>query len=207
VITGVLVLAGGVVAVMGLIGTEVVLAGGGLILTEYDPGLADGRIEPTDPPSTADAVEPLRVTWIGDSTAAGVGSSSADESVSRQVGRRLADELDRPVDVQVVAVSGARVADVVASQLSLVDPEADVVFISVGANDTTHLTSSGTFADDYRTMLDGLPDGGLVMCHPGFVDETLESLDPLTSQREAEHAYLASDRFPTLLAANRVTLS
>jgi len=56
-------------------------------------------------------------------------------------------------------------------------------------------------------FLNGLPDGGLVMCHPGFVDETLESLDPLTSQREAEHAYLASDRFPTLLAANRVTLS
>jgi chitin disaccharide deacetylase len=56
-------------------------------------------------------------------------------------------------------------------------------------------------------FLDGLPDGGLVMCHPGFVDETLESLDPLTTQREAEHAYLASDRFPALLAANKVTLS
>ena len=56
-------------------------------------------------------------------------------------------------------------------------------------------------------FLDGLPDGGLVMCHPGFVDETLESLDPFTTQREAEHAYLASDRFPALLAANKVTLS
>ena len=55
-------------------------------------------------------------------------------------------------------------------------------------------------------FLDGLPDGGLVMCHPGFVDETLESLDPLTTQREAEHAYLAGDQFPALLAANKVTL-
>ena len=55
-------------------------------------------------------------------------------------------------------------------------------------------------------FLDGLPDGGLVMCHPGFVDETLESLDPFTTQREAEHAYLASDLFPALLAANKVTL-
>jgi hypothetical protein len=55
-------------------------------------------------------------------------------------------------------------------------------------------------------FLDGLPDGGLVMCHPGFVDETLESLDPLTAQREAEHAYLAGDRFEALLAANKVTL-
>jgi chitin disaccharide deacetylase len=55
-------------------------------------------------------------------------------------------------------------------------------------------------------FLDGLPDGGLVMCHPGYVDETLESLDPLTTQREAEHAYLAGDRFEALLAANKVTL-
>ena len=55
-------------------------------------------------------------------------------------------------------------------------------------------------------FLDGLPEGGLVMCHPGFVDETLDSLDPFTTQREAEHSYLASDRFPALLAANKVTL-
>jgi predicted glycoside hydrolase/deacetylase ChbG (UPF0249 family) len=63
------------------------------------------------------------------------------------------------------------------------------------------------FAVLMGTFLDGLPEGGLVMCHPGFVDETLRSLDPLTTQREAEHAFLAGDRFPTLLAANKVTLS
>ena len=64
---------------------------------------------------------------------------------------------------------------------------------------------------DFAVLMDEflaeLPDGGLVMCHPGFVDETLRGLDPLTTQREAEHAYLASDRFPALLAANKVTLS
>ena len=63
------------------------------------------------------------------------------------------------------------------------------------------------FGELMAEFLDGLPDGGLVMCHPGFVDETLENLDPFTTQREAEHAYLASDRFPALLAANKVTLS
>jgi hypothetical protein len=45
------------------------------------------------------------------------------------------------------------------------------------------------------------------MCHPGFVDEVLVSLDPLTKVREVEHAYLASDAFKALLAANNVTLS
>jgi predicted glycoside hydrolase/deacetylase ChbG (UPF0249 family) len=58
-----------------------------------------------------------------------------------------------------------------------------------------------------RQFLDGLPEGGLVMCHPGFVDETLISLDPFTTQREHEHAFLAGDGFPRLLAANNVTLA
>jgi predicted glycoside hydrolase/deacetylase ChbG (UPF0249 family) len=58
-----------------------------------------------------------------------------------------------------------------------------------------------------RGFLNSLPDGGVVMCHPGFVDETLVSLDPMTTVREIEHAYLASDAFPQLLEANKVTLS
>jgi Uncharacterized protein conserved in bacteria len=58
-----------------------------------------------------------------------------------------------------------------------------------------------------RQFLDGLPEGGLIMCHPGFVDETLVSLDPLTGQREREYAFLAGEHFPPLLAANNVTLS
>jgi chitin disaccharide deacetylase len=58
-----------------------------------------------------------------------------------------------------------------------------------------------------RQFLDGLPEGGLIMCHPGFVDETLVSLDPLTAQREHEHAFLGGEHFPGLLAANKVTLS
>jgi len=45
------------------------------------------------------------------------------------------------------------------------------------------------------------------MCHPGFVDDILISLDPLTGQREREYAFLASDAFPRLLAANNVTLT
>jgi predicted glycoside hydrolase/deacetylase ChbG (UPF0249 family) len=56
-------------------------------------------------------------------------------------------------------------------------------------------------------FLDGLPQEGVVMCHPGFVDEVLVSLDPLTKVREVEHAYLASEDFPRLLAMNKVTLS
>ena len=159
---GCAIAAGGVLAVVGIVAVEVVLAGRGPILTEYDPALADGRVEPTA--ASADPTgAPLRVTWIGDSTAAGVGASSADASVSREVARRLADELGRPIDLEVHAVSGARVADVVESQVASVDPDTDVVFISIGANDTTHLTSSGAFAEQYRAMLEALPSDATVI--------------------------------------------
>jgi predicted glycoside hydrolase/deacetylase ChbG (UPF0249 family) len=63
------------------------------------------------------------------------------------------------------------------------------------------------FAELMRQFLDGLPDGGLIMCHPGFVDDMLVSLDPLTGQREREYEFLAGDGFARLLAANNVTLA
>src|SRR6478735_8733209 len=65
-------------------------------------------------------------------------------------------------------------------------------------------TTSPDFGELMRQFIAGLPEGGLVMCHPGFVDDTLAGLDPLTTQREAEHAYLAGSEFPPLLAANNV---
>ena len=44
------------------------------------------------------------------------------------------------------------------------------------------------------------------MCHPGFVDDMLKRLDPLTDLREREHAYFAGDRFPQILAEHGITL-
>ena len=68
-------------------------------------------------------------------------------------------------------------------------------------------TQSLDFAPLMQGFLDSTPDGGLIMCHPGFVDDTLIALDPLTDQREREYAFLSGDGFRDMLAANRVTLS
>jgi hypothetical protein len=73
-----------------------------------------------------------------------------------------------------------------------------------GAYDYSRTPDFGRLMAEF---LDGLPEDGLVMCHPGFVDEVLVSLDPLTKVREVEHAYLASDAFEALLAANSLTLA
>ncbi|MDQ8726795.1 ChbG/HpnK family deacetylase [Bradyrhizobium sp. LHD-71] len=63
------------------------------------------------------------------------------------------------------------------------------------------------FAKLFERFLMRLPDGGLIMCHPGFVDATLVALDPFTDQRKNEYDWLISDNFPKLLAAQNVTLA
>lgn len=72
---------------------------------------------------------------------------------------------------------------------------------------TYDFTAKADFAALFPRFLDGLPDGGVVMCHPGHVDAELQRLDPLTTLREAEYRYLAGPDFPDLLAAKGVTLS
>ena len=72
----------------------------------------------------------------------------------------------------------------------------------------TYTFSSGAdFAGIFPSFLKGLPDGGLIMCHPGFVDDELRRLDPLTGLREREHAYLASDALPQTLKAAGAALA
>jgi predicted glycoside hydrolase/deacetylase ChbG (UPF0249 family) len=63
------------------------------------------------------------------------------------------------------------------------------------------------FASLFPAFLDGLPDGGLVMCHPGHVDAELERLDPLTTLRQREYDYFQSKAFADVLAAKGVSLA
>jgi chitin disaccharide deacetylase len=67
--------------------------------------------------------------------------------------------------------------------------------------------SEGEFAALFARFLHRLPDGGLIMCHPGFVDAELQRLDPLTTQREREHAFFSGAAFLTMLASEGVALA
>jgi predicted glycoside hydrolase/deacetylase ChbG (UPF0249 family) len=100
----------------------------------------------------------------------------------------------------------ALLLDALSTQFRMRAARANIAFNTAfaGAYDFSRKPDFGALMQKF---LQGLPDGGLVMCHPGFVDETLVALDPLTHQREQEHAFLAGEQFEPLLAANRVTLS
>jgi chitin disaccharide deacetylase len=99
----------------------------------------------------------------------------------------------------------ALVLDVLSAQFRRRASTANIAF-NPGFAGAYDFTARPDFGALMHQFLDGLPEGGLIMCHPGFVDETLVSLDPLTTQREHEHAFLAGEHFPGLLAANKVTL-
>jgi predicted glycoside hydrolase/deacetylase ChbG (UPF0249 family) len=100
----------------------------------------------------------------------------------------------------------AMVLDILSAQFRQRAARAGIAFnpAFAGAYDFSNEPDFGALM---RQFLDGLPEGGLIMCHPGFVDDILVSLDPLTTQREHEHAFLAGEDFPLLLAANKVTLA
>ena len=67
--------------------------------------------------------------------------------------------------------------------------------------------NNADFAALFPGFLRGMPEGGLVMCHPGTVDDALRSLDPLTTMREREYAYLSGAAFPRVLTDAGVTLA
>jgi predicted glycoside hydrolase/deacetylase ChbG (UPF0249 family) len=100
----------------------------------------------------------------------------------------------------------ALLLDLLSAQFRRCAARADIAF-NPGFAGAYDFSRASDFGELMQQFLDGLPENGLIMCHPGFVDEILVSLDPLTDQREREYAYLAGDAFPPLLAMNNVTLA
>ncbi len=100
----------------------------------------------------------------------------------------------------------ALVLDVLSAQFRLRAARANVAF-NPGFAGAYDFSGQPYFAALMQQFLDGLPDSGVIMCHPGVVDDVLVSLDPLTAQREREYAFLGGVDFPPMLAASKVTLA
>ena len=87
----------------------------------------------------------------------------------------------------------------------------EVIRLGLATNDSF----GGVYAFDTRTdfpalfprFLTGTGRCRLIMCHPGYVDARLRSLDPLTDQRRREYDYFASERFPADLEAAQCRLA
>ena len=91
---------------------------------------------------------PLRVTWLGDSLAAGIGADHVDDTPASLVARML----DRPVELRMLAVPGAKSADVLNEQVAQMTGDEDLVVVCVGSNDV----ASRTRRRDYSRQLDAI---------------------------------------------------
>ena len=114
---------------------------------------------------------PLRFVVLGDSTAAGVGAGSPDDSYPVRLARRIAHERFFRVRLVGLGVSGARVGDVLREQLPLgLEEDPDLIFVAIGANDVTHVTRLDDVEDDMRSLLDRLEETGAAVVVAGPPD-------------------------------------
>ncbi|QNO37600.1 SGNH/GDSL hydrolase family protein [Protaetiibacter sp. SSC-01] len=103
--------------------------------------------------------DPLRLAVIGDSTAAGVGAATQDEALPGALARELHARTGRGVIWRAVGENGVHTGQFLDRYLTdaLARP-ADLVFVSLGANDALHARSAGAFARDLRRLLETLSD-------------------------------------------------
>lgn len=97
---------------------------------------------------------PLVYVVMGDSTAAGQGAPY-EQGIASSTARELART--HSVAFTNLGISGARAADVVRDQLGEARAlHPDLVLLSLGANDVTHLTPIGSQRRNLETIIDGL---------------------------------------------------
>ena len=126
--------------------------------------------------------KPLNFVVLGDSTAAGLGAGSAEHAYASVLSERLGGRGWR-VELTALGVSGARVKDVLEEQTPLAEAEnADLVFVGIGANDATHLTSLASIRRDMSAILDRLLKTGATVVVAGPPDMRAHAwLEPLRS--------------------------
>ena len=94
----------------------------------------------------------LRYIAAGDSTAVGEGASSVEHTYTYKVAEKLSE--NSAVAYRNVGVRGAKTQDVLDKQLAqIINFNPDIVTISIGANDTTHLVSSEQIYQNYQEII------------------------------------------------------
>ncbi len=98
------------------------------------------------------ASPPLRMVVLGDSSVTSPGVTPLDACWPRRIAIGLSDRYH--VELVSVAVGGAKTRDVIAEQIQpAIAADADIAFLSVGANDALRGTPLARFEREYRHIL------------------------------------------------------
>jgi lysophospholipase L1-like esterase len=98
---------------------------------------------------------PVRLLVLGDSTAAGVGAPTQGEALPGRLATELNARTGRGIRWRAVGRNGATAQDIVRDYLddALSEP-ADLLFLSIGANDAMQMRGATAFVRDVRRILD-----------------------------------------------------
>jgi len=156
--------------------------------------------------------DPLRLLVLGDSTAAGVGAATQDEALPGNLARLLLARTGRGVEWRAVGANGANARDVVRRFLDeALEQPADIIFVSVGANDALGLRSRSAFGTDIRALVSALrkrnPDAVLLVSSlPAFFRFALLP-EPLRGRLYAHSQYLEATAREIVAGMDRVHMS
>lgn len=115
----------------------------------------------------------LRLLFVGDSSAAGVGVAWQHEALAAQTSQMVAAATNQAVDWELIAKSGANTRDAI-DLIEASNPQpADVLICALGVNDVTSQTGTKRFIRDYKELL------GLVAQRTGAGTAVLSGLPPL----------------------------
>lgn len=93
----------------------------------------------------------------GDSTALGIGATKEKNTYTYSVAENLAN--NNKIIYQNIGVSGAQTIDVIKKQLpQIIHSNPQIVTISIGANDATHLRSASSIIENYQMIKSELLD-------------------------------------------------
>jgi lysophospholipase L1-like esterase len=99
--------------------------------------------------------DPLRLLVLGDSTAAGVGAATQTEALPGRLADALHARTGRGIRWRAVGKNGATSREIIERFLdeALTEP-ADMLFLSIGANDAMTIRRASAFVRDVRHILD-----------------------------------------------------
>ncbi|MGB1838427.1 MAG: SGNH/GDSL hydrolase family protein [Marinobacter adhaerens] len=93
-----------------------------------------------------------RVLVIGESTAAGVGVETHDQGLASQLAREIHERTGQTIAWHTFGVNGIRLGALIHKLETAELPEADVVLLSMGVNDTTGFTPRFRFRRQLRAL-------------------------------------------------------
>jgi lysophospholipase L1-like esterase len=153
-------------------------------------------------------VTPVRLLFVGDSSAAGVGVERQEQALAQQASRLVAHKLGRNVEWQLIAKSGVNTQEAAAIVANAEVKRSDVLITALGTNDVTSQRSARQFMDDYQSLLHmlfkkmearraiitGLPPLRILPAAPHplrwYLGKCAESLDSALQSWVAQHPQL-----------------